>query len=104
MQQLPVKKAKKTSYVNNYLCKKLAQTNTILSKLRYSIPQKTFISGYVSLFYLFILYGFLAWQFTSKTNPNRVSILQKKRLRIITFSFYKYPSNPLFKALKLLSI
>ena len=73
----------------NQLCKNLAQTNGILSKLRHYVPQKTCISVYFSLFYSFILYGSLAWQFTSKTNLNRVLILQKKYLRIITFSFYK---------------
>ena len=56
------------------------------------------------MFYSFILYGSLAWQFTSKTNLNRVFILQKKCLRIITFSFYKDRSNPLFKDLKLLKL
>ena len=57
-----------------------------------------------SVFYSFILCGSLAWQFTSKTNLNRVFILQKKCLRIITFSFYKDRSNPLFKDLKLLKL
>ena len=56
------------------------------------------------MFYPFILYGSLAWKFTSKTNLNRVFILQKKCLRIITFSFYKNHSNPLFKDLKLLKL
>ena len=88
----------------NQLCKNLAQTNGILSKLRHYVPQKTCISVYFSLFYSFILYGSLAWQFTSKTNLNRVFILQKKCLRIITFSFYKDRSNPLFKDLKLLKL
>ena len=91
------------AHVNN-LCKKLAQNNGILSKLRHYVPQKTCISVYFSLFYSFILYGSLAWQFTSKTNLNRVCILQKKYLRIITFSFYKDHSNPLFKDLKLLKL
>ena len=84
------------------MCKKLPQTNGILSKLRHYVPQKTYILVYFSLFYSFILYGSLTWQFTSKTNPNRVFILQKKCLSIIMFSFYKDPSNSLFKDLKLL--
>ena len=86
------------------LCKKLAQTNGILSKLCHHVPQKTCISVYFSFFYSFFLYGSLAWQFTSKTNLNRVFILQKKCLCIITFSFYKDHSNPLFKDLKLLKL
>ena len=50
------------AYVNK-LCKKLAQTNGILSKFRHYAPQKTCISVYFSFFYSFILYGSLAWQF-----------------------------------------
>ena len=52
------------------LCKKLAQTNGILSTLRYFVPQTTCISVYFSLFSSFVLYGSSAWQFTSKTNLN----------------------------------
>ena len=47
------------AHVNN-LCKKLVQTNGILSKLCHSVPQQTFILVYFSLFYSFILYGSLA--------------------------------------------
>ena len=65
---------------------------------------KTCISVYFSLFYSFILYDSLAWQFTSKTNLNRVFILQKKCLRIITFSFQKDHSNSLLKDLKLFKL
>ena len=57
----------------------------------------------VPLVYLFINDS-LAQQFTSKSSLNRVFILQKKCLRIITFSFYKDHSNPLFKNLKLLKL
>ena len=88
----------------NNLCNKVVQTNGALSKLRHCVPQKTCISVYFSLFYWFILYGSLVWQFTSKTNLNRVFVLQMKCLRIITFSFYKHHSNLLFKDLKLLEL
>ena len=53
---------------------------------------------------LIILHGSLAWQFTSKANVNRVFILEIKCLRIITFSFHKDHSNPLFKNVKLLKL
>ena len=72
-------------------------------KLRHYVPQKNFISVYFSLFYSFISYGSLGWQFTSK--PILILfIFQKKCLRIITFSFYKDHSNPLFKDLQLLKL
>ena len=88
------------AHVNN-LCKKLVQTNGILSKLCHSVPQKTCFSVYFSLLYLFTLYGSLSWQFTSETNLNRVFILQKKCLCIITFSFHKDHINKNLKLLKL---
>ena len=84
------------------MCKKLAQTTGILSKLRHYVPENNCISVYFSLFYSFVLYDSLAWQFTSKTNFNRVFIFQKKYLLKITFSFYKDLCNSLFKDLKLL--
>ena len=37
------------SHVNN-LCKKIAETNGILSKLRHYVPKKTFILVYLSLY------------------------------------------------------
>ena len=64
------------AHVNNW-CKKLAQTNGILSESSHHVPQRLVISVYFSLFYSFILYGSLAWQFTLKTNLHRVFILQK---------------------------
>ena len=56
------------------------------------------------MFYSFILYGLLAWKFTSKSNLNRIFILQKKCLRLITFSSHTDHSNPLFRDLKLLKL
>ena len=88
-------------HVSN-LCKMLAPTHGILSKLRHYVPQKTCISVYFSLLYLFILYGSLVWQFFSKNNINKVFILPKKCLRKTTFSFYKDHSDSLFEDLKLL--
>ena len=59
------------AHVNN-LCKKLAQTNGILSKLRHYVPQTTCISVYFSLFY-----GSLAWQFASKTKLIESSLCKR---------------------------
>ena len=74
-----------------------------MSKLRYCVPQKTFVSLYFSLCYSFVLYGSLAWQCTSKTNFNIVFILQAKCLRIITFCFYTDHNNLLLKELSYLN-
>ena len=88
----------------NNLCQKLVQNNCIFSKIHHYAPQKTWISVYRSLLYSFILYGSLAWQFTSKTNVNRISTLQNKFLSITTFYIYTNQSNSLLKNLKLLKV
>ena len=72
------------------MCEKLAQDNSVLSKLHHYAWQNTYISLYFSLFYsLFthILYGSSAWKFNSKSNLNRVFIF-----------LYKFCTNELPKS------
>ena len=92
-----------TEHINN-LSLKLCQTNGILSKLRHYVPQKNCISIYYALFYSHILHGCLVWQYTSKTNRSKLEKLQKKCLRIMTFSNFDAPSNPLFAELNILKL
>ena len=89
---------------SQFLLKKLAQINGILLKLRHYIPQETRFLVYFFFFYSFSLYSYLVWQFFSKTNLDRVFVLQKKCLLTITFSFSKDNSIPLFKDFKLLKL
>ena len=42
------------------------------------------------------------WRLTYKTYLKPISIIQKKAIRIVTFSDPRCPSEPLFKSLKLL--
>ena len=86
------------------MLKKLAQINGILIKLRHYIPQETRFLVYFFFFYSFSLYSYLVWQFFSKTNLDRVFVLQKKCLLTITFSFSRDNSIPLFKDFKLLKL
>ena len=83
---------------------KLSRANGILSKLRYYVPEHTCLTVYYSLFYSCILYGSLVWSFTNKTNIDKLTKLQRKCIRIITFSDYKAPTDPLFIKLKILKI
>ena len=85
----------------NYV-KKLSRTNGILSKLRHFIPVDVAISVYYSLFYSYLLYGCLVWSYTNQGNINRLTKLQKKCIRILTFSNFNSHTGPLFYELKLL--
>ena len=54
--------------------------------------------------YPFLIYGILAWGHTYQTTINPLYILQKKCLRIMTFSEYNAHTNLLFLKLKILKL
>ena len=57
---------------------------------------------YYALIYPFLTYGILIWGNTYETTLKPIFILQKKAVRIITFSKLDSPSSPLFKSLELI--
>ena len=63
----------------NELCLKL-------SKLRYYINVDILIMLYCSLIYLFLTYGIHVWGLTYPTHLKPVTTLQKRVVRIMTFS------------------
>ena len=87
-----------------HLCTKLSRTNGIICKIRNFLPNKTLISIYYALFYSHIIYGSLVWQFTTKLNISKLSLLQRKCIRLICFSGYQEHTSPLFKNLKILKV
>ena len=86
------------------VCTKLSRANGLLSKLRHYVPLKTCISVYHSIFQSAITYGSLSWCFTNKNNINKLCVLQKKCVRIMTFSAFDEHSEPLLSSLNLLKV
>ena len=68
------------------------------------VSQAILVQVYYSIIYCFLVYGVLIWGNTYKTNIQPLVILQKKAVRIITFSDFKAHSSPLFKNLSLLKL
>ena len=83
------------SFQTEFLASKLRKANGILTKLRHYIPLEVLISIYYSLFHSHISYGAVVWGQNIKSN-SRLCILQKKAVRIITFSRHDSHSKPLF--------
>lgn len=81
---------------------KLSRTNGILSKVRHYVSIQLCLSINYYLFYSYLLYGSLVWNFSSVDKLGKIFNLQKKCLRIITFSDYNAHTNPLFIKLDLL--
>ena len=86
----------------NYISKKTKRSIGILSKLRHYVNLKTLANLYYSFIYPFLIYGITAWWNTYKSTLTPIINLQKRVLRIITFSNYNDHSNPLFKALEII--
>ena len=80
---------------------KLTRANGILSKLFHFLPKDICMSVYYSLFYTHIVYGCLVWSYSRKSNTDRITKLQKRCIRIITFSDFISYTDPLFCELKL---
>ena len=82
-----------------YVSKKIRRSIGILCKLRYFVTRDILINLYYALIYPFLIYGLISWGNTYESNFKPIYILQKKALRIITFSAFDHPSSPLFKSL-----
>ena len=87
-------------YVNYQ--KKVSRSVGVLLKLRHFVPTNILVQLYYSIVFPYISYGVIIWGNTYKTNIQPIVILQKKAIRIITFSHYRAHTSPIFKRLKLL--
>ena len=83
------------------LCLKLSKTVVIFSKLRYHVNVDVPILLCFSLIYPFVTYGIQVWGLTYPTYLKPVTTLQKRFVRIITFSGPRSHSEPLLKSLRL---
>ena len=86
------------------ICVKLRKTNGILSRLRHYCSLHVLTSVYNSLFFSHIAYACQIWGQCSSPNINRISLLQKTALRLMTFSNFRHPSKSLLYRLNFLSI
>ena len=86
------------------LSKKLSRANGILSKLRYNAPFDICLQVYYSIFYSHLIYGCNIWGLATEENIDKIEVLQKKCIRILTFSPFNSHTGDLFKKLKILKV
>ena len=89
-----------TSHVD-MLSAKLSKTIGILNTLKHDLPTNILRTLYTSLILCHLNYGVLLWGPKLRVN-DKLHILQKKAVRIITSSSYFAHSEPLVKQLRLL--
>jgi hypothetical protein len=88
----------------NNIAKKVKRNAGILSKLRYYVGLHILIKLYYALIYPFLIYGIISWGNTYNTTLQPLFILQKKAIRIMTFSNFDEHSSPLFKQLYIVKL
>ena len=86
------------------LGKKVARNIGILSKIRHFVNNSILYQLYYSLIYPLLTYGLLVWGNTYHITLKPIITLQKRALRIITYSKPDEHSDPLFKQLELLKL
>ena len=86
------------------LNKDLQANWNIIFRSRFYLSNKTKISLYYTLIYPYLIYCNTVWSSTYKTNLNRIFLIQKRIVRILTNSEFRAHTAPLFRELKLLDI
>jgi len=79
----------------DHLAAKLRRSNGILSKLRHFVPQSILKTLYYAIFHSHLSYAVIVWG-QSTTQNSRIGKLQKRCMRILTFSNFDAESAPLF--------
>jgi len=86
------------------LCSKLSSANGVISRLRHFVPISTLIQIYYALFFSHLNYSCQIWGQNFNHNLERMFILQKRCLRLMTFSDFNAPSSEIFAHLNLLKV
>ena len=84
--------------------KKIKRNIGAISRVRHFVDSNILINLYYSLVYPYLIYGLVAWGNTYSSSINPLYILQKKVVRLMTFSIFYEHSNPLFVKLGILKL
>ena len=84
-----------------HICK-ISRSIGILCKIRYFVDIDTRIQLYYAIIYPFLTFSCLVWGNTYISNIKPLEILQKKAIRIVTFSQFNAHTSSLFHDLRLL--
>ena len=81
---------------------KLRRANGALSKLRHYVSSNVLNTVYYAIFHSHIFYACQIWGQNKSIITNRIFILQKSAVRIMSFASFRSHSDPLFQKLNIL--
>ncbi len=88
----------------NHIYTKISKVIGILYKSKRLLCSKSLLTLYDGLIKPYFSYGITVWGNTFKTYTNKLDILHKKVVRIISFSDYKAHTGPLFRKFKIMTL
>ena len=91
-------------YHINELLKKLSRTLGLFCKIRYYVPLEILKQLYYSLFYSFVSYGITVWGLTYKSLVQKLIVIQKKIVRVMTSNKMNGYTSSIFIQLEFLKI
>ena len=83
-------------YHISHIASKISSNIGIIARLRHFTPFKTLLKIYRSLISPSIFYGLIAWGQAAKTHRNKISLLQKRVVRLMNFAKFSVHAVPLF--------
>ena len=94
----------KKPLINKPNCSKISKNIGVLFRARDKLQTNCLITLYNTLILPYLQYCIIVWGKTYQTAINKLLTLQKRIVRIITFSKYRANSSILFKRLNLLKV
>ena len=88
----------------SHICIKISKGLGILNCLKYLFPESVLLILYHSLIYPYMSYCCIIWGCAFISHLNKLLVLQKRAVRLITHSSYRATTGPLFQRLQLLRI
>ena len=83
-------------------CSQISKAIGIMSKLKNMLPKQTLLTLYKSLVLPHMTYGVVAWGDADASLIKRITLLQKRAMRIINGLKYNSHTDPVFKSHKLI--
>ena len=88
----------------DYISKKISKCAAIISKARKVLHKSTLINLYYTFAYPYFIYCNIIWGNTYAITNNKLMVIQKRLIRIVTSSPSRANTGPLFYANKLLNV
>ena len=86
------------------ISKKISKSLGILNRVKYILPRKILVTLYRTMIHPYLSYCNIIWGGASLLALNRLICLQKRAVRLITCSYFRAPSNPIFDKLGILKL